>query len=302
MIKSMTGYGKSSLSINSREYQIEIKTVNHKYIDTNIRIPRIISYLEDDVRKLITSKLKRGKVDVLITFENFNKEDNEIKINKELAKMYIESFKNLAEEENLSTNIEVTEITKLPDVLIVKNTIDEEQIKAELLQVVEEALNKLIEMRQNEGNRISVDILDRTLQIRELSDYVFYLRKTIKIFGRPILVFGKEFVDILEFEKYMNPNNFSNEFSYNFLIKIIRKKNLKAYDTNFIDKYYYEKKLIELNDWCVPHTASAVAPPITKLSVLKTHFKFFILKLKNVFHINKSKLKENQERELNFYK
>ena len=175
MIKSMTGYGKSSLSINSREYQIEIKTVNHKYIDTNIRIPRIISYLEDDVRKLITSKLKRGKVDVLITFENFNKEDNEIKINKELAKMYIESFKNLAEEENLSTNIEVTEITKLPDVLIVKNTIDEEQIKAELLQVVEEALNKLIEMRQNEGNRISVDILDRTLQIEEKNEEIFRL-------------------------------------------------------------------------------------------------------------------------------
>ena len=175
MIKSMTGYGKSSLSINSREYQIEIKTVNHKYIDTNIRIPRIISYLEDDVRKLITSKLKRGKVDVLITFENFNKEDNEIKINKELAKMYIESFKNLAEEENLSTNIEVTEITKLPDVLIVKNTIDEEQIKAELLQVVEEALNKLIEMRQNEGNRISVDILDRTLQIEEKNEEIFSL-------------------------------------------------------------------------------------------------------------------------------
>ena len=175
MIKSMTGYGKSSLSINSREYQIEIKTVNHKYIDTNIRIPRIISYLEDDVRKLITSKLKRGKVDVLITFENFNKEDNEIKINKELAKMYIESFKNLAEEENLSTNIEVTEITKLPDVLIVKNTIDEEQIKAGLLQVVEEALNKLIEMRQNEGNRISVDILDRTLQIEEKNEEIFSL-------------------------------------------------------------------------------------------------------------------------------
>ena len=175
MIKSMTGYGKSSLSINSREYQVEIKTVNHKYIETNIRIPRIISYLEDDVRKLITSKLKRGKVDVLITFENFNKEDNEIKINKELAKMYIESFKNLAEEENLSTNIEVTEITKLPDVLIVKNTINEEQIKAELLQVVEEALNKLIEMRQNEGNRISVDILDRTLQIEEKNEEIFSL-------------------------------------------------------------------------------------------------------------------------------
>ena len=175
MIKSMTGYGKSSLSINSREYQAEIKTVNHKYVDTTIRIPRIISYLEDDVRKLITSKLKRGKVDVLITFENFNKDDNEIKINKELAKMYIDSFKDLAQEENLSTNIDVTEITKLPDVVIVKSNIDEEQIKTELLQVVENAINNLIEMRQSEGTRISDDILDKISQIEEKNEEIFSL-------------------------------------------------------------------------------------------------------------------------------
>ncbi len=175
MIKSMTGYGKSSLSINSREYQVEIKTVNHKYIDTNIRIPRIISYLEDDVRKLIISKLKRGKVDVLITFENFNKDDSEIKINKELAKMYIDSFKDLAQEENLSTNIDVTEITKLPDVVIVKSNIDEEQIKTELLQVVENAINNLIEMRQSEGNRISGDILAKISQIEEKNEEIFGL-------------------------------------------------------------------------------------------------------------------------------
>ena len=175
MIKSMTGYGKSSLSINLREYQVEIKTVNHKYIDTNIRLPRSISYLEDDVRKLITSKLKRGKVDVLITFENFNKDDNEIKINKELAKMYIDSFKDLAQEENLSTNIDVTEITKLPDVVIVKSNIDEEQIKTELLQVVENAINNLIEMRQSEGTRISDDILDKISQIEEKNEEIFGL-------------------------------------------------------------------------------------------------------------------------------
>ena len=175
MIKSMTGYGKSSLSINLREYQVEIKTVNHKYIDTNIRLPRSISYLEDDIRKLITSKLKRGKVDVLITFENFNKDDNEIKINKELAKMYIDSFKDLAQEENLSTNIDVTEITKLPDVVIVKSNIDEEQIKTELLQVVENAINNLIEMRQSEGNRISGDILAKISQIEEKNEEIFGL-------------------------------------------------------------------------------------------------------------------------------
>ena len=175
MIKSMTGYGKSSLSINLREYQVEIKTVNHKYIDTNIRLPRSISYLEDDIRKLITSKLKRGKVDVLITFENFNKDDNEIKINKELAKMYIDSFKDLAQEENLSTNIDVTEITKLPDVVIVKSNIDEEQIKTELLQVVENAINNLIEMRQSEGIRISDGILDKISQIEEKNEEIFGL-------------------------------------------------------------------------------------------------------------------------------
>ena len=175
MIKSMTGYGKSSFSINLREYQVEIKTVNHKYVDTTIRIPRIISYLEDDVRKLITSKLKRGKVDVLITFDNFNKDDNEIKINKELAKMYIDSFKDLAQEENLSTNIDVTEITKLPDVVIVKSNIDEEQIKTELLQVVENAVNNLIEMRQYEGNRISGEILDKISQIEEKNEEIFSL-------------------------------------------------------------------------------------------------------------------------------
>ena len=175
MIKSMTGYGKSSLSINLREYQVEVKTVNHKYIDTNIRLPRSISYLEDDIRKLITSKLKRGKVDVLITFENFNKDDNEIKINKELAKMYIDSFKDLAQEENLSTNIDVTEITKLPDVVIVKSNIDEEQIKTELLQVVENAINNLIEMRQSEGIRISDGILDKISQIEEKNEEIFGL-------------------------------------------------------------------------------------------------------------------------------
>ena len=175
MIKSMTGYGKSNLSINSREYQVEIKTVNHKYIDTNIRMPRIISYLEEDIRKLITSKLKRGKVDISITFENYSKDGNDIRINTELAKMYIENLRKLAEEENLSSNIDVTEITKLPDVLTIKSNLDEKQIKEELLQVVEDAINQLIDMRKNEGKRISEDILAKISQVEEKKDEIFAL-------------------------------------------------------------------------------------------------------------------------------
>ena len=175
MIKSMTGYGKSNLSINSREYQVEIKTVNHKYIDTNIRIPRTISYLEEDIRKLITSKLKRGKVDISITFENYSEDGNDIRINTELAKMYIENLRKLAEEENLASNIEVTEITKLPDVLTIKSNLDEKQIKEELLQVVNDAINQLIDMRKNEGNRISEDILVKISQIEEKKEEIFAL-------------------------------------------------------------------------------------------------------------------------------
>ena len=175
MIKSMTGYGKSNLSINSREYQVEIKTVNHKYIDTNIRMPRAISYLEEDIRKLITSKLKRGKVDISITFENYSKDGNDIRINTELAKMYIENLRKLAEDENLSSNIEVTEITKLPDVLTIKSNLDEKQIKEELLQVVEDAINQLIDMRKNEGKRISDDILAKISQVEEKKDEIFAL-------------------------------------------------------------------------------------------------------------------------------
>ena len=175
MVKSMTGYGKSSLSIDTREYQVEIKSVNHKYIDTNIKMPRIISYLEEDIRKIITSKLKRGKIDIFISFENYSKDGNDIQINSNLAKMYIQNLKKLAEEESISANIEVTEITKLPDVLTIKSNIDENQIKSELLQTVEEAINNLINMRQGEGERISRDILSKISQIEDKKQEIFML-------------------------------------------------------------------------------------------------------------------------------
>lgn len=175
MIKSMTGYGKSSLSINSREYQVEIKTVNHKYIDVNIKMPRIISYLEEDVRKLVVSRIKRGKVDIQISFENYSQDGNDVKINTELAQIYIQSLRKLAEAENLSNNIEVTEITKLPDVLTIKSNLDENETKEELLQVVNEAIDKLIQMRKIEGEKISKDILDKIARIEQKNEEIFSL-------------------------------------------------------------------------------------------------------------------------------
>ena len=182
MIKSMTGFGRSNLQENSREYQVEIKSVNHKYIDINVRMPRNISFLEDEVRKIISSRIKRGKIDVFITFDNYSEE----------GKVYIESLKELAKEEKLNNNLEVTEITKLPDVLVIKNNEDEEILKIELSKAVNNAVDKLIEMRKTEGLKMSEDALNRIAiiegkvkEISELStglidEYVVKLEARIK--------------------------------------------------------------------------------------------------------------------------
>ncbi len=175
MIKSMTGYGKSNLSIDSREYQVEIKTVNHKYIDVTLKIPRKISYLEEDIRRLITSKLKRGKVDITITFENYSKDSNNISINTELAKTYIENLKKLAEEEKIDFNIDITEIVQMPDVLITKNNFDEDQVKQEIIKVSEEAINNLIQMREKEGKKISEGILKKISKIEKKVEEILEL-------------------------------------------------------------------------------------------------------------------------------
>lgn len=192
MIKSMTGYGKSTLSQNLRDYQIEIKSVNHRYLDINVRIPRSISYLEEDIKKEISNKVKRGKIDVFIIFDNNSDEGKNIQINTEIAKLYIDEFRKLAEKENLLSNIEVTEISKLPDVLTIKNEQNDEIIKNEVLAVTKEAVNNLVSMRMTEGEKIAKDLLNRinyvestTLEISELStglieEYVVKLEARIK--------------------------------------------------------------------------------------------------------------------------
>ena len=192
MIKSMTGYGKSNIAKDLREYQVEIKSINHRYADINIKMPRTLSYLEEDVKKEILSQITRGKVDVFISFANNSKEGNEIKINTEIAKLYIEELRKLAEDEGLQSNIEVTDIAKFPDVLKIQSNNDDETIKKELLEAVKEATNGLVKMREDEGSKISKDLEERlcnveakTLEISKLStglidEYVVKLENRIK--------------------------------------------------------------------------------------------------------------------------
>ena len=161
MIKSMTGFGKVSETFQGREYQIEIKSVNHRYLDVSIKLPRQLNYLEEPIKKVVNSKLKRGKLDIILSFENYSQEGRKIKLNKELAKMYIEELKSLADEEGISSNIEVVDIAKFPDILNLKIEQDDDTIKNEAISVLEKAVDQLYEMRQIEGKRIAEDLLKR---------------------------------------------------------------------------------------------------------------------------------------------
>ena len=192
MIKSMTGYGRATLSENSREYQVEIKSVNHRYLDVSVKMPRALSYLEEAVKKEISTKVKRGKIDVFITFENNSTQGRDIKINTELAHLYIKELKELAEKEGILSNIEVTEISKFPDVLNIQNNQSDETIESELIAVVSEATNNLIGMRKIEGNKIAQDLLVRIEEIQSkikeiskfstglIEEYVVKLEERIK--------------------------------------------------------------------------------------------------------------------------
>ena len=174
MIKSMTGYGKESLIIDSREYQVEIKSVNHRYLDISMKLPRALSYLEEKMKRIIASKVKRGKFDVYVNFINNSTEGKNIKINTEIAKMYIKELKELAENENLISDINVMEIAKLPEVLNIQNTQEDDIIEKELETVMTTAVDNLIAMRVAEGNKIEKDLIERldiiSEKVKEISE------------------------------------------------------------------------------------------------------------------------------------
>ncbi len=192
MIKSMTGYGRGKYENENREYTVEIKSVNNRYSDISIKLPRNISYLEEKIKKEISSKVSRGKIDVFITFYNNSTKGKNIKFNNELVKMYVKELKQLAVENNIKDEIQITDISKFPDVLTIENTEDEELIWNELQIPLKEALNNFIEMRTVEGQKIHDDLLMRINDIQEkvntisqnstrlIKDYIVKLENRIK--------------------------------------------------------------------------------------------------------------------------
>ena len=171
-MKSMTGFGRASLESNGKNYIIEIKTVNNKYSDITVKSPKRLSFMEDKIRKQIANRITRGKVEASVSFFDFSNKSKNVVLNKEIAKEYIKQLREIADENNLSENISVVEIAKLPDILNSIDSDNDEEIASEALQCLNMALDSLIEMRKTEGENIKQDLLVRIERVQNLVDKI----------------------------------------------------------------------------------------------------------------------------------
>ena len=169
MIKSMTGFGLGRFENNGREYTVEIKAINHRYNDISIKMPRYLNSLEDKVRSYISQNISRGKLDVFISLVNMSNEGRNIKVDRELAEIYIREMKALINEYGIGDDITATSLMRLPDMVIIDNEAEEELYLKELMVALEMAVNNLKTAREQEGKRLADDIKAR---LEKVSKYV----------------------------------------------------------------------------------------------------------------------------------
>ncbi len=168
MIKSMTGYGHHEYQNEEVRMSIEIKTVNHRYCDVYIRLPRQLSCFEDKVRSLITSRVSRGKIDVFINWENIGEGKKEVILDEGLARAYYEAMGKIAQNLGLREDISSASLARFPEILRVeKKEEDNEAIWVVLEIAVNEAVNTLLTMREAEGEKLKNSLLDICEAIEE---------------------------------------------------------------------------------------------------------------------------------------
>jgi uncharacterized protein (TIGR00255 family) len=162
MIKSMTGFGRGENSQDGKEFTVEIKTVNHRYSDIFVKMPRQIGFLEDKVRELVAKAVSRGKIDVYITYNNYSDDARVVTLDEGLAKTYISATESLRDKFSLKDDITVSLISRYPDVLKVEQAKeDEELLWSTLKEAVLKALDALVKMREIEGEGLKNVLLDR---------------------------------------------------------------------------------------------------------------------------------------------
>lgn len=169
MIKSMTGYGRCDENINGRDIIVEIKSVNHRYFEFNLRISRGYNFLEDNLKKYIQSKISRGKIDVYVSIGAADNEPAVVTVNHSLAAGYINAMREIGEKYSLPDDITISSISKYNDIFSVhKAAEDEEQIWNTVKIALEKAMQSFLEMRLCEGRKMKEDISSRALSILDI--------------------------------------------------------------------------------------------------------------------------------------
>mgnify|MGYP000262983407 CR=1 FL=1 len=174
MIKSMTGYGRGNYENDGRMYTVEIKTINHRYNDVSVKLPRYLNFLEDNIRRYISKTINRGKVEVYISLENMSDKGRNIKIDKVLAGTYINELRSLSSEYSIPDDITVMSLARMSDIIVVENDAQEELYWQELQEAMSVAIKNIDEARSIEGKRLAEDIEAR---LNKISEYVNIVEK-----------------------------------------------------------------------------------------------------------------------------
>ena len=162
MIKSMTGYGRAVETVNGREFTVELRSVNNRYLDCSVRLPRILSFGEETVKQAVKASVSRGKVDVFISVRSECGDEVQVTLNESVLKEYLAAMHRMVEEFGVRDDIQVSTVSRLPEVFqLEKPQVDEEQLLADLMAVVQKALDSYDEMRSTEGKALEQDLRSR---------------------------------------------------------------------------------------------------------------------------------------------
>ena len=169
MIKSMTGYGRAVATVNGREFTVELRSVNNRYLDCTVKLPRALSFAEDAVKQAVKASVSRGKVDVFVSMKSEMADDTTITLNKSVLEGYLTAMRQMVSEFEVRDDISVSTVSRLPEVFVIeKPEVDEEQLQADLLSIVSKALAGYDAMRCTEGQALDRDLRNRGNTILEL--------------------------------------------------------------------------------------------------------------------------------------
>ena len=169
MIKSMTGYGRAQGSFSGGEVLVEIKSVNNRYLDCGVKLPRVYAFLEDSIKALVQKTISRGKVDVYIGINSAGAGNVKISLNTPVLEGYLEAMRSIARDYQVRDDISVSSLTRFSDIFLVeKQEEDEQEVKEALLAIVAEALDAFDAMRVREGEALKTDLLGKAEDILSL--------------------------------------------------------------------------------------------------------------------------------------